>query len=534
MPSLNTGNAILSNAIAVNSTYNVGIGGAASGSHKLQVTGATNLTGKLTINTGGTDDQFQLVGTAPSYRMTNAVTGATINGFIAMAGATNNYIQGAESGDMCIGNQNNGKILFGFGAGTATLKMTIDSNGAATFSSTATATAFIPSGSTVPSNGMYLSAANTLNFATNTTNRLTITSAGNVGIGTSSPSDILDVQKNQNAITNFYFRNTDTTNTSSRAYLNLISGSTSFTIASINGGDNYIAGTSGKNLYFQQNIGGTVNMTISSSGNVGIGLTPTYVLDVANSSSPSIRVRNGALGGTATLLLETANNFSGTCQTYVKCIGSVGSGVSELSFGTSGASGDATATERMRILSSGGVQIKNIGSGIVGLSVQTPNSYSSVTYESQSLNTASTSWYHFVGQSGNGSSITTNNILIYGNGNVQNANNSYGQISDVKLKENIVDATPKLDKLMNVRIVNYNLINDPNLKQIGVVAQELEQIFPGLVDEHIDRDTEGNDLGTTTKSVKMSVFVPMLIKAMQEQQVQIEAQQQQINSLINR
>jgi len=48
----------------------------------------------------------------------------------------------------------------------------------ASFSSTATATAFIPSGATVPTNGMYLSAANTLNFATNTTNRLTIASTG--------------------------------------------------------------------------------------------------------------------------------------------------------------------------------------------------------------------------------------------------------------------------------------------------------------------------------------------------------------------
>jgi hypothetical protein len=49
---------------------------------------------------------------------------------------------------------------------------------AATFSSTATATAFIPSGASVPTNGMYLSAANTLNFATNSTNRLSISSTG--------------------------------------------------------------------------------------------------------------------------------------------------------------------------------------------------------------------------------------------------------------------------------------------------------------------------------------------------------------------
>jgi hypothetical protein len=51
---------------------------------------------------------------------------------------------------------------------------------AATFSSSATATAFIPSGATIPTNGMYLSAANTLNFATNSTNRLSISSAGAV------------------------------------------------------------------------------------------------------------------------------------------------------------------------------------------------------------------------------------------------------------------------------------------------------------------------------------------------------------------
>ena len=49
MPSLNTGNAILSNPIKVDSSYNVGIGGAASGSYKLQVTGASNFTDNLTM-----------------------------------------------------------------------------------------------------------------------------------------------------------------------------------------------------------------------------------------------------------------------------------------------------------------------------------------------------------------------------------------------------------------------------------------------------------------------------------------------------
>lgn len=71
---------------------------------------------------------------------------------------------------------------------------------------------------------------------------------------------------------------------------------------------------------------------------------------------------------------------------------------------------------------------------------------------------------------------------VLGSGNVQNANNSYGAVSDVRLKENVVDATPKLASLLGVRIVNYNLIGNPT-KQLGVVAQELEQVFPGLVEE---------------------------------------------------
>ena len=110
----------------------------------------------------------------------------------------------------------------------------------------------------------------------------------------------------------------------------------------------------------------------------------------------------------------------------------------------------------------------------------------------------------------------TTRFRVADSGNVTNTNNSYGSISDVKLKENIADATPKLDKLMQVKVRQYNLKSDPDHKQIGVVAQELEEVFPSMVDESPDKDEDGNDLGTTTKQVKYSVFVPMLIKAVQE------------------
>ena len=122
---------------------------------------------------------------------------------------------------------------------------------------------------------------------------------------------------------------------------------------------------------------------------------------------------------------------------------------------------------------------------------------------------------------------------ILGNGNITNTNNSYGAISDIKLKENITDATPKLDKLNQVRVVNYNLKTNPNEKLLGVVAQELEQIFPSMVSETVDMDENGKELDTKTKSVKYTVFIPMLIKALQEQQTQIEELKAEITALKN-
>lgn len=57
-------------------------------------------------------------------------------------------------------------------------------------SSTATASAFIPSGSSVPSNGMYLPASNTLGFATNSGLRVQIGSTGTMIPGSDASQDL--------------------------------------------------------------------------------------------------------------------------------------------------------------------------------------------------------------------------------------------------------------------------------------------------------------------------------------------------------
>jgi len=133
--------------------------------------------------------------------------------------------------------------------------------------------------------------------------------------------------------------------------------------------------------------------------------------------------------------------------------------------------------------------------------------------------TGGTGSYFFYGQQ----STSSVALKIFSNGNIQNTNNSYGSISDARLKENIKDATPKLDDLMKVKVRNYNLKGESN-KQLGVISQELEAIFPNMIEE-------STNIGESMKikGVKYSVFVPMLIKAIQEQQEQINELKQLIN-----
>ena len=120
----------------------------------------------------------------------------------------------------------------------------------------------------------------------------------------------------------------------------------------------------------------------------------------------------------------------------------------------------------------------------------------------------------------------TISLQIKANGNVENTNNSYGAISDAKLKENIVNATSQWDDLKALQVRKYNFKAETNQQthtQIGLVAQEVELVSPGLVSESPDRDAEGNDLGTVTKSVNYSVLYMKAVKALQEAMDRIEA-----------
>lgn len=93
--------------------------------------------------------------------------------------------------------------------------------------------------------------------------------------------------------------------------------------------------------------------------------------------------------------------------------------------------------------------------------------------------------------------------------------------SDIRVKENINTIDNALEKVRNLRGVEYNKIGETEQK-IGVIAQEVEKVIPQVVQE----DKEG------MKSVAYGNIVGVLIEAIKEQQEQIEDLKAQVERLI--
>jgi len=139
-------------------------------------------------------------------------------------------------------------------------------------------------------------------------------------------------------------------------------------------------------------------------------------------------------------------------------------------------------------------------------------------------------FWNYVGNDVNG----TNTFLVYGNGNVQSATNSYGSTSDEKLKENIEDSGSQWDDIKAVKVKKFSLKSDKRSKanMLGVIAQDLEASgMNGLVENNPDRDEDMNDVGTVTKSVKYSILYMKAIKALQEAMARIEILEAEVAKL---
>jgi hypothetical protein len=105
---------------------------------------------------------------------------------------------------------------------------------------------------------------------------------------------------------------------------------------------------------------------------------------------------------------------------------------------------------------------------------------------------------------------------------------SFGPTSDARLKRNIVSIGSSLSDIMKLAPVTYEkklslAATDYPIKENGFIAQDLQKVFPLVVKEGTDQDK--------LLSVNYVGLIPVLTKAIQEQQEQINTQQKQIEEL---
>lgn len=131
---------------------------------------------------------------------------------------------------------------------------------------------------------------------------------------------------------------------------------------------------------------------------------------------------------------------------------------------------------------------------------------------------------------------------IYATGIINNTSGVFGA-SDRKLKRNISPLKPMMSKILELKPSTYNFRVDefPTIHfreglHYGLIAQDVEKIFPELVSETVNPgpiDKEGNALGEAInyKSLDYISLIPILIKGIQEQQEMINEHQKAIDQL---
>jgi len=374
---------------------------------------------------------------------------------------------------------------------------------------------FADSGNNTQGQIRYFHSSDSLSFGVNGGDAVRINSSGNVGIGTTSPGfsngDGLEIQRDGTAC----LRLDDNTNSKAGE---IYADSTGLNIDA-----------RGTSAVLNFDIGGSTKATLDNSGRLLVGTSS----DFSGSTNGLLQATSGggaelALGRTSTSALGAGSGlgrikfYSNSGSVYepsaeIACLTDATQGSGDkpgrLVFSTT-ADGASSPTERMRIVNDGRTDVFATAETLRVRTAAT-TAAASIAIRLQAAATTMTSG-------------GTTEFQVTSNGNVANTNNAYGAISDIKLKENIVDANSQWDDLKALQVRNYNFKEGQTHTQIGLVAQEAELVSPGLVSESPDRDEDGNDLGTVTKSVNYSVLYMKSVKALQEAMERIEVLEQRL------
>ncbi len=341
----------------------------------------------------------------------------------------------------------------------------------------------------------YNSSGSSINLFTNPnggslTSRLAINSSGNVGIGTTSPGELLSL-KNTSAQVNMSLQ--AATNGSCAIFF----GDTDTVVRSVikhHNNDDALAFFTG---------GNNERLRIDSSGNVGINETsPETTLHVENDNAHSSTFY---LNSDATILAANKNS-SGTRKSVLKL-------ESDAAIVYGGPGGTLIFSdrqdERMRIDSSGHLLI-----GMTSASTTTQGMMFRPGQESSIFRNSGFNLLVGGAQSGqrlidfrhNGASI--GHISKSGTTGI-----SYNEGSDYRLKENAVAISDGITRLKTLKPYRFNFKADASTTVDGFFAHELTAV-PEAISGTKDEVDENNE--PVYQGIDKSKLVPLLVAALQE------------------
>jgi uncharacterized protein YneR len=287
---------------------------------------------------------------------------------------------------------------------------------------------------------------------------------GNVGIGTTSPSEKLTVTQTTN-------------NSSSVGFFTSASNGTSY-------GPIILAGTNSSDAALRvYNQAGTLPyLFVRGDGNVGIGTTS---------------ISTGYSGGTGSITLQNARAiaFNNASDTFTST--TAGGGITyftdnNLYIDAKDSTSNMifrvnTSAERMRITSDGNVGIGNSGESIARLSIKSAN-VSNGSYGILTRNSSNTLTF-YVSNLGNYYFAGTNE-------------------SDRRVKNNIIQIDSALEKVKLLKPSTFSYIRNKNETRGGFIAQEVKEVFP----EFVSRQENEDDI----MGVDYNGILAAAVKAIQE------------------
>jgi hypothetical protein len=298
-----------------------------------------------------------------------------------------------------------------------------------------------------------------------------IDSIGNVGIGTSAPSQVLHLST---ASTSYALAETTGTGTSA-----------GFRMKGSASADYTLFTTQGTNQFaIYDNAAGAERMRIDSSGNLGIGVSPSSKLD--------INISTNARGYFADNIGEVT---SGTFCLQV--VNSANAALKPLGFRAEDIRFATGSSERMRIDASGNLLVGTTSTADTDVGAKI---FSGGRMVQGFAGTELADMHDFYRG-------TAGSLSRVGNIRTNATTTTYNTSSDERLKENITDANDAGDKIDAIQVRQYDWKADGSHQDYGMVAQELLEVAPEAVSASEDPEE--------MMGVDYSKLVPMMLKEIQ-------------------